>query len=168
MLLFLTRKNHCRLFGYNKHSRSVRAVSDSVSFVFEAWTLTFSTIRSNALLCPGSNVPSRFWSFIVTTVHRTWKFALKFHDRSFTFHERLWMFYDRFWPFHQRFRPFVTFLWPEKLRYGHEMFRNGQERWTFRNGERSGMLDGLKRLQNQVHGTFTFTLQKRKKYCIIF
>jgi hypothetical protein len=43
-----------------------------------------------------------------------------------------------------RFRPFVTFLRPETV-------KNGQER--------PGTFDGLKRLQNPVHGgTFTFTL----------
>jgi hypothetical protein len=66
--------------------------------------------------------------------------------------------------------------------------KNVQERWTVRNDERSGTVNGqgrwtvrdveryatiilykvngLKRLQNHVHGTFTFTFQKRKKHCI--
>jgi hypothetical protein len=33
--------------------------SYSVSFIFETWTWTFSTIRSKTLLGPGSNVPGR-------------------------------------------------------------------------------------------------------------
>ena len=82
------------------------------------------------------------------------------------FRQRLWTFYDRFRTFHQLFRPFVTFLWTEKLRFSHETFWNGQERWTFRNDE--PFLDGLKSLQNQFHGTFRFALQIRKKFCIIF
>ena len=58
---------------------------------------------------------------------------------------------------------------------------NGQERWTVRDVERYATIilykvNGLKRLQNHVHGTFTvrsrnvhgtftFTFQKRKKHC---
>jgi hypothetical protein len=46
-----------------------------------------------------------------------------------------------------------------------EEVRNAGSSETFRQGqERSGTLDGLKRLQNHVHGTFTFTLQKRKNH----
>jgi hypothetical protein len=29
----------------------------------------------------------------------------------------------------------MTFLRPEKLKNGYEMFRNGQERWTFRKSQ---------------------------------
>jgi hypothetical protein len=36
---------------------------------------------------------------------------------------------------------------------------------TVRNGERSGTVNGQKRLQNHVPGTFTFTLQKRENHC---
>jgi hypothetical protein len=52
------------------------------------------------------------------------------------------------------FRPFETSIWPEKLKNGHEMFRDVG---------RSGTLDGLKRWQNHVHGTVT--LKKEKQYC---
>jgi hypothetical protein len=64
---------------------------------------------------------------------------------------------------------------------------NGQERWTVRNGERSGTVNGqgrwtvcndhtvqgkrsetiAKSRSRYVHGTFTFTFQKRKKHCTI-
>ncbi len=42
-----------------------------------------------------------------------------------------WRF--KFWTFHERFRPFR----PEKLRNGHETFRNGNEYWIPRNVGRS-------------------------------
>jgi hypothetical protein len=46
---------------------------------------------------------------------------------------------------------------------------NAHERsGTFRNGNDHNVQDhGPKRLKNHVHGTFTFTLQKRKKHCLL-
>ena len=103
---------------------------------FRLWTVNvkvpwiFSAICSNALLHTASKVPRCSQAFSVTAFHRSW-----------LFHERLWTFYERFQPIHERFGPCVTFLWPIKLRNGNETFKNGQERWTFRNVGRLGTLD---------------------------
>ena len=43
---------------------------------------------------------------------------------------------------------------PRKLRNGHEKFRNGEERWTLKNGERSGTLNCLKRSKDKRSETF--------------
>ena len=72
------------------------------------------------------------------------------------------------WAFNQRFLPFETFLWPEKLRSGHETFRNVEKRWTLRNGQewwtvrdvgRSGTFAKSRSRYVHVH------VQKRKNYC---
>jgi hypothetical protein len=52
--------------------------------------------------------------------------------------------FDRSMRVSDSYQPFVIFKRPEILRNCHETSRNGQERWTFRKGERSGTLDGLK------------------------
>ena len=115
----------------------------------------------------------RSWPFTVPdrspflTVHRSWPLTvpdrspflsvpdrspfMTVPDRSRAFSIVLWAFYERFLPFYDRKR------------------MNGQERWTVRNGERSGTVNGqehlgtiesersnaLERIVENGHGTFT-------------
>jgi hypothetical protein len=95
-------------------------------------------------------VPDRFWPFL--TVSKTLRNAQKRSETLRNAQKR-----------------------SERVRNGHG---NGQERSgtvivTVRNGERYEtiilyIINGQKRLQNQVHGAFTFTIQKRKNHCISF
>ncbi len=85
-----------------------------------------------ALLPPGSNV--------LDVADRS---ALQ----SFTVPGRL---YKRSWMFHERFQPFEISLWPEKPRNGHETFRNGERSGTL-DGLKRSYINGLKRIQNHVH-----------------
>ncbi len=104
------------------------------------WTWTFTTIRSKAFL--------RSRPFSLTTVHRSWLFVWAFLNVSWTFSTVWDLFMAR--KAHERSETFMK-----------ESEKNRP--WTFRNGERSGTLNGLKRLQNHVYGTLTFKFQKRKK-----
>ena len=96
--------------NWNKTNSLLKPVLNySNSFVFEAWTCTFSTIRSNSLLRLGSNV-LRF----LLTIQRynlSWSFV---------------------WQLHESFRPFVTYLRLETVMKRSGTV-NGWRYWTVRN-----------------------------------
>ena len=102
------------------------------------------------------------WSF--HTVHRPWPSTVP--DR----------YHDRFWPFLTVSKTLINAQKrPGTVRNGQEWsgtvivtVRNGQERWTVRDGERYETIilykiNGQKRLQNHVHGAFTVRSRLRFK-----
>ncbi len=122
-----------------------KPASHSVSFNCETWT--FSTIRSKALLQPGTNVPRRL---AFTVLDRLYE---RLHE---SLNQRFWPFLNVPWAFSTVLCAFETFLWTEKLRNGDETFRNGEERW---------MLKERSRTPKNVQGRWTFTFQNWKIHC---